>query len=217
MPASKFRPAAIALSATLLLTGCQGIVPGSERDPPRLYELSPKSTFENKLPRVRAQLIVETPVASSGITTSRIAVKVKRTTLDYYEKAEWTDVAPALVQTLLIESFDNSRAVLAVGREASGLRGDYVLKLELREFQAELYKGSNPQVHVRLNVKLMKMPDRRIIAGFRIARKRPAKGATLDQVVDAFDDALGAVMKRLVIWTVRSIHKHRTGRLRRPR
>ena len=45
-----------------------------------------------------------------------------------------------MVQTLMVESFDNFRCVVSVGRDTIGLRADYVLKSELREFQAE-YAG----------------------------------------------------------------------------
>ena len=55
-----------------------------------------------------------------------------------------------------------------VGRDTIGLRADYVLKSELREFQAE-YAGANdsnpPRIHVRINAKLVAMPRRTIEAG----------------------------------------------------
>ena len=98
---------ATALAAALVIAGCQSLIPGATRDPPRLYELTPKSTFDPNLPNVRGQLVVETPEAASGITTSKIAVKQKATTLDYYARSEWSDLAPRLVQTKMIESFEN--------------------------------------------------------------------------------------------------------------
>ena len=204
--------ASLVLGAGLVMTACQGIIPGAQRDPPRLYELTPKSTFPKDLPSINKQLIVETPHASAGLTSSRIAVKVRRTTVDYYEKSEWTDLAPNLVQTLLIESFDNSKRIVAVGREGSGLRADYVLKTELREFQVQLYGGGAPEVHIRLNVKLVKMPVREIVATARFATKAKSGGAKLDKIIAAFDDALGRVLKKTVVWTIREIHRRGGGR-----
>ena len=54
----------------------------------------------------------------------------------------WTDNAPLMVQTLLIESFESTRSIIAVGREAVGLRPDYVLHTDLREFDATYDDGS---------------------------------------------------------------------------
>jgi cholesterol transport system auxiliary component len=201
------RAAAMVLGVSLLATACQNIIPGSSRDPPRLYELTPKSTFPKTLPRINKQLIIETPHASSGLQSSRIAVKVRRTTLDYYERSEWTDLAPNLVQTLLIESFDNSRRIIAVGREGSGLRADYVLKTELREFQAQLYNRGVPEVHIRLNAKLVAMPRREIVASSNFGVTIKSKGPEIDKIIATFDDALGKILKRTVTWTILEIHK----------
>src|SRR4051812_24090334 len=142
---------------TLVLGACA--LPGAG-EPPQLYTLTPKSTFETTLPKVDWQLVIERPVASSGLNSQRIALQRSPVTVDYFARANWTDSAPLLVQTLLIESFENTGKIAAVTRETSQLRADYILQTELREFQAE-YDKSNapPEVRVRLNGKLIRMPD----------------------------------------------------------
>ena len=40
----------------------------------------------------------------------------------------------------MIEAFDSSDAIVAVGRDAAGLRADYFLQSDLRDFQAS-YAG----------------------------------------------------------------------------
>lgn len=208
--ARSLAPALLALAAA----GCQGLIPGASRDPPRLYELSPKSTFDPALPRIRGQLVVETPEAASGLTTSKIAVKQKVTTLDYYARSEWSDLAPRLVQTKLIESFENTRKIVGVGREGSGLRSDYVLKSELRHFEAQLYEGAKPQIHVVINVKLVKMPEREIVANQSFERKHEAASADIDALIDAFDEALGGALKRIVEWSLREMDARDRGIVR---
>jgi cholesterol transport system auxiliary component len=206
--------AALAAAAALALAGCQSIIPGASRDPPRLYELSPKSTFDPALPRVRSQLVVETPDSASGLQTSRIAVKQKATTLDYYARSEWTDLAPRLVQTKLIESFENSGKIVSVGREGSGLRSDYVLKSELRHFEAQLYDSEKPMIRVVINVKLVKMPVREIVANRSFERTHKLEKAEIDQLVEGFDEALGGVLKRIVEWSIREMDMRDRGVIR---
>jgi cholesterol transport system auxiliary component len=206
----------VAVPGSLAAAGCQSLIPGAGRDPPRLYEPTPKSTFAPDLPVVGAQLIIETPQAAAGLQSARIAVKEKATTLDYYARSDWTDVSPRLVQTMLLKSFENSGKILAVGREGSGLRSDYILKTEIRHFQAELYEGPIPNVNVEFNVKLVKMPEREIVATAAYARKWKSASANLDDVIEAFDEALGGVLRRVVEWTIREIDKleRRAGRPR---
>lgn len=202
---------ALLLGAVFALSGCQGLIPGLDRPPPRLYELTPKSTFDKSLPRITSQIIVETPNASSGLTSSRIAVKERPVTLDYYAQSEWTDLAPNLVQTLMVESFENSKRALSVAREGSGLRSDYILQSDLREFQAELYRGPQPIVHIRINVKLIRMPSREIIANQSFEAEITSKSDTIDDVIETFDETLGKVLKQVVQWTVRRINREERG------
>ena len=206
--------AAAALAAAFAASACQGLIPGASRDPPRLYELSPKSTFDPTLPRVRSQLVVESPESASGLQTSRIAVKQRPTTLDYYARSEWTDLAPRLVQTKLIESFENSGKIVSVGREGSGLRSDYILKSELRHFEAQLYETERPLIRVVVNVKLVKMPAREIVANRSFERTEKVAAADIDKLVEGFDEALGGVLKRIVEWSIREMDMRDRGVVR---
>lgn len=194
-----------ALSLASALTGCGvgELLPG-QGPPPRLFRLSPKSTFDADLPTVDWQLVIEEPISPTGLSTTRIPLQRRAVELEYYARANWTDRAPAMVHTLAVESFENSNRIIAVGRESLGLRSDFILKLDLREFQTEYSGDGPPNAHVRLNAKLVQMPQRTIIGSQRFTRKIAAKADTLEDIVEAFDDALGKVLKDLVTWTLRS-------------
>jgi cholesterol transport system auxiliary component len=169
------------------------------------YTLSPKTTFQNPPPKVDWQLVVEKPVAAAGIDTARVALSRNPYQVEYFAKAAWTDNAPSMVQTLMIDSFQNSGSIVGVGREAIGLRPDYLLKTDLREFQAN-YRGNDPvpEVHVKMIARLVKLPERRIIASMTADRRAKAAGTKFTDVVDAFDEALGGVIKRIVMFTLKA-------------
>lgn len=193
------RAAGLALAGSL--AAC-GVIP-KVNEPVNLYTLTPKTTFAGKLPGVSWQLVVETPVSASSLDTPRIALQRTPLTFEYYADSAWTDNAPSMVQTLLIESFESTGRIRAVGREAIGLRPDFILKTDLREFEA-IYSGDNPvpTVWVRMNAKLVSMPDRRIIASKTFGTEIPATGTALKDVVEAFDEALGRVLKEIVLFTL---------------
>ena len=90
-----------------LLGGCIPELPGSGA-PPKLYDLTPKSTFAADLPRADWQLIIEIPIAPASLDTNRIALRRAPTTIEYFKGVSWVDRAPRMVQTLLVESFENS-------------------------------------------------------------------------------------------------------------
>ena len=189
----------IAAAGLLALGACQ--LPGGG-EPPSLYTLTPKSTFSPDLPKVDWQLIVETPIAAAGLNSSRIALQRSPVTLEYYANANWTDVAPLMVQTLLIESFENSKKIVAVSRESTTLRADYLLKTELREFQAEYDDSGPPRARVRINAKLARMPDRSIIGSYTVEQMSRATSTDMSSIALAFDEALGGALRRIVEWTL---------------
>jgi cholesterol transport system auxiliary component len=192
-----------ALLCTLLLAGCANVLPG-RGVPPKLFSLSPKSTYSAGLPTVNWQLVVEVPITAETLDTARIALSRDRYTLDFYGNARWAERAPVMIQTLLVESFENTGKIVAVARQATDLRADYVLKTDLREFQAELSADGRPTVRVRINAKLVKMPERIIIAAFKSERAVVAESSDLIAVVGAFDTALGKVLKQVVEWALKA-------------
>lgn len=189
-----------------LLSGCEGLLPQIAGPPPDLYTLTPKSKFDADLPHVNLQLVVEEPYAAGSLNTDRIALSNSLTQLQYFAGARWTERAPRMVQTLLVESFENTGRIVAVGRQAIGLRSDYNLKSDLREFQAEYFHGSaNPTIRVRVNLKLVKQPRREIVASETFEAEVVATGTTMDEIIRAFDDALGKVLRHAVIWTLETM------------
>jgi cholesterol transport system auxiliary component len=109
-----------------------------------------------------------------------------------------------MIQTLVVESFENSGKIVAVGRESLGLRADFVLKLELREFQSDYSGGAVPNAHVRLNAKLVRMPQRTIVGSQSFEAKVGANADRIEDIVAAFDSALGKTLKDLVLWTLQT-------------
>jgi cholesterol transport system auxiliary component len=207
-PAKAVRLGAV-LALALLVPGCGGNLLGLPEGPaPDIYTLTPKSTFDNDLPKVKWQLVVDQPTAARGLDTDRIALHPEPTEIKYYAGARWTDRAPDMVQTLMLESFENTGKIVAVGRQTIGLRSDFNLVSDLREFQAEYTKGNDiPSVRVRINVKIVKQPRQQIIASNNFERVVEAKGPSVNDVVLAFDDALGKVLRRVVEWTLVTANK----------
>ncbi len=199
-----FRLATLA-GVVVLLAGCQFIsAVDAATEPQDLYTVTPKSTFDPDLPSVYWQLAVEAPAAAANLNTGRIAIAMTPTSTDYYAKAAWTDRAPLMVQTRIVDSFENTRKIVAVARESIGLRANYVLQPDLRNFEALYYYGKPPIVRVRIIAKLVRMPDRQIIGVGSFERCVRARADSVPKVVDAFDQALGGVIKRLVAWTLRT-------------
>lgn len=217
-PGPALRACLVALAA-LSLAGCSGLATlGAVTRPVALYEVSPKSTYDADLPEITAQLVVEEPTAASSVNTDRIAVKPNFYQVEYFPTARWVDRAPQMVQTRLLESFENSERVASVGRQAIGLSADYTLVSDLREFQAEVSDGpGSPLVAmVQLNLKIIKAPQGLILASRSFSAESPVASEEMHDIVAAFDEALGSTMKAAVQWTIRRIAEFEAGSLATP-
>jgi cholesterol transport system auxiliary component len=194
----------LALLSCLELGACAAALELARPAPPRLYELTPRSTFTAGLPAVDARLAVEVPTATAGLNVARIALRPSPTTLEYYARASWIDVVPVMVQNVLTESLDDAGRLDVLGRGVVGVRADFALLSHVREFQAE-YRGAGvaPQIRVRLQARLVRLPRRDSLAATSEEVVVQAASTSLPAIVEAFDAAFGEATERLVEWTIK--------------
>ncbi len=200
----------ISVLSLLGLASCTGLQTlRAASTPVDLYQLSPKSSFAPNLPNVDWQIVVDEPTAAAAVNTDQIAVKPNPFQVQYFPGARWVDRAPVLVQTLLVESFENSRKATSVGRQAIGLTPDFTLVTDLREFQAEVPENGEATliVNVRLNVKVVDEPEGHIIASESFDRVMRLDTTEILEVVMAFDYALGGTMREAVEWSLVEIDR----------
>lgn len=199
--------------ALSLLPGCAAITQlNTVATASDLFTLTPKSTFSANLPTLSEQLVVETPTATAAISGDQIAVQPTPLQVQYLPGVRWVDRAPLIVQTLLIESFENTDRVPAVGASGVGLRADYYVVPDLREFQGQVPSRAAPeaplQVLVRLNIKIVDAVDQRIIASKSFNELTFSATDAPEEVVAAFDEALGRVLRDSIEWSIRRISAH---------
>jgi cholesterol transport system auxiliary component len=197
------RPLTFAI-IVLSLAGCSKLFTEAPRP---LFRLTAPNDFSASLPHSNAQIVIATPYAPAGLDTQRIAMARSPESLDYLADGEWTDRAPAVVRTALIEAFENSKAVAAVGPDSLDLRADFVIEGDLRHFEAVYDSqaggaGGAPSVWVAIAVKLVKVPEHKILAQTLIAAHESAAANATPQIVDAFNGAMASVAKQVVAWTL---------------
>jgi cholesterol transport system auxiliary component len=194
------------LAFCLSIAACVSPLDLVSGEPPRLFELTSKSTFDDDLPKVKSRIAIDVPTATAGLNTAKIAVKPTPTQFEYYARARWVDVVPIMTQTLLLESFDNSEKIDVLGRGAYGLRANYGLIVDIREFQAEYQdEDEPPDVRIKLQIRLVEMPRRKTIASTAVIGLAKAKSKKMADIIVAFDQAFGWASKDLVSWTLRRI------------
>jgi len=194
------------LSAGLALGACTPFAL-TRREATTLHRLTPLTTVPDNLPVLDRRLLIEPPTAASGLNTARIPLRPDPTLLDYFANAQFVEVVPIMVQSLVRESVDATGALDVLGPDATGLRPDYVLRLHIQDFQAEYDRGLNqpPLINIRMQLRLLGLPRRESLATGRGQQTLRAEGTALETVIQAFDQAMGLVLRRIVTWTIEEI------------
>jgi cholesterol transport system auxiliary component len=188
--------------AALTLAGCGSII-GPQGPPAQIYLLQPTLAAVDG-PTVSWQLAVEQPTTVDSLNRQRIAI-YRGDTMDYYADSEWTDQAPALIQTLLVQAFEKSGKISGVARDSDGLHADYLLQLELRDFEARFDTADGaPTVVVTIVARMLKAPGREVVATLYSSHQAHASENKIPAAVAAFNQATGETMAEIVAWALRA-------------
>ncbi|MEO5621932.1 MAG: ABC-type transport auxiliary lipoprotein family protein [Dokdonella sp.] len=188
-----------AVGFVLALTGCGSLL-NVQRTPFTIY--SPRYTAAaSPGPSVNWQLIVETPLSSDTLDSARIQVMPTPGVLEVLPAARWRDSTPAMLRGLIVQGFEQSGRIVGVGSASSGMRADFALAVELRDFQLEMRAGG-PHAVVRFQARLLDYSSNRVLAAHAFTADVPAAGTEAASAFTAFEMALNTVIPELVDWTL---------------
>jgi cholesterol transport system auxiliary component len=193
----------VASVSTLGLAACSNII-GPPESPP-LYVLRPTFASAGRGPRAPWQLSVSLPVVPDSLDTDRIALVQPTSQMDYYANANWQDRLPMLVQGALLEAFEKSGRIDAVGRDTDGIKSDYLLLTDVRDFQAryDVADGA-PTAVVNITAKLIAVRSRVIVDTCPAHAEVAASQNSVAAVAQAFNQALGSALSQIVDWALRA-------------
>ena len=200
----KISHAVLVAMASLVLASCGGLNIGP---PPagQLYVLRPATTPPADAPVAQWQLAVALPDAPESLDTDRIALIRTQSVMDYYANSTWMDHTTQLVQSLLVEAFEKSGKINAVARETEGLRSDYILQTDIRDFEAQYdVQDGIPRVIVRISARLVNIPQRNVVSIITVTHEATASANSVPAVVAAFNTATGAALNEIVGWALRA-------------
>jgi phospholipid/cholesterol/gamma-HCH transport system substrate-binding protein len=182
-----------------IVAGLERMTGGGAKIPTTYYDLTAPRDFPPATKARAVQLVIPDPTALVMIDAQTILIRPPPPRADGAAKpALWGDSLPKLVQAKLIETFDNSNYLRAVGRPTDGFEGDHKLLIEIRTFQLSL--KPQPIAEIELSAKLMN--DKGGLVGSHVFRANaPAGGTDIAAAAAALDVAFGKVARELVIWT----------------
>lgn len=199
--------AVIGLTAGLAACGSLVELPNSG-PAPALYNLTAATSVQSysgsggDVPVV----LVEDPTAQSGINQRLIARRPSPTELQYFSGARWTARPTVMIQNALAETIEAAGLMSSRAQGGSPIPADYEVQVELRDFQAEYFGGTQvPEVHVRLAVTLVRLGPPQVLGQKIVDVRRGSAGGTLPAVIEAFNGATQDALAEAVNWALPKI------------
>lgn len=191
--------AIFAIATLLTLTACLSSGGGKTV----VYSPQVRIDAQSAWPNVGWSLVVGKPLASEALDSSSIAVRPQPGELQAYADAQWSDPAPDMLQTALVQAFEDSGKIASVGRQSAGLHGDLALLLDLRRFESVYDDPARPpSAVIEVQAKLLANSGNRVLATKNFLVTVPARDKEIPQVVDAFRSALTDLVGQMVAWTL---------------
>jgi cholesterol transport system auxiliary component len=146
---------------------------------------------------ITGQVLVAEPAAVQALSAQQILVRDETGTISFLGQAQWADNLPRLVQTRLIQTFENASSLKGVARPSSGAVADVQLISEIRSFQVAT--PSNLAV-VEISAKIVSDQSGRILNGRIFGARVPVAAVDGPNAARALDEALSSVMLDIVRW-----------------
>lgn len=163
----------------------------------------PGATFDLTAPRqgLRSgfsggQLAIAEPVSIQALEAERIIVKDPSGAVSFLGGGQWADRLPRLVQTRLVQTFENS-GVRAVARSGDRIVADYQITTDIRAFQVE---AATREAVVEISARLIQDRTGRIVNARIFSARAPVANIDAPGAAQGLDQALSIVLGDIVRW-----------------
>lgn len=187
----------VILAATLL-SGCVSKLLTSP--PPVTYDLAGVESAPSVKRRASAQVLVPEPFALQTLASQRIVV-TRGPLVAYYPNAQYPDTLPRLVQSRVIQAFEKSKGVRAIGRPGEGLSIDYQLLTNIRTFAFDV-TPSGRFAEIEIFTQIMNDRTGKVVESKLFKASVPVAEDTAPAAVTGLNAALDQVLVEMVAWAV---------------
>ncbi len=188
------------LAAIVMPLALSGLSACSSAPKNDTFDLSASPAVETTASARNRQLLIADPSALKAVDSEQVLVRVSGSEIRYLSNAQWSDKLSRMVQSKLVEAFENTGKLGGVGKPGQGLAIDYQLITDIRAFEIDA-SGSDRAV-VEISAKLLNDRNGTVKAQRAFSASLPTGGSTNEVYVRAMDRAFGQVTAEIVAWTM---------------
>ena len=163
------------------------------------FDLTPAHAFPSFEKAAKGPLAVAEPMTLIVFDTQKLVLRsASGSRTQMAGNVQWADTLPKLIQSKIVQSFENALSPTAVGRAADNFSADRQLLIDVRNF--ELMTSEQPTAMVELAAKIVGEGNR-VLDARTFSATAPATSTDAAAGAAALDRAFGKVATEIVIWT----------------
>lgn len=188
------------LACAVALGGCVSLLPKSK--PVHLYRFG-ETPAETTDAAVRSVGVFYSLGSFQRESSGDRLLAITGDRAAYLADTRWVAPAQVLFDQAVHRAFDGGKGDVRLVSRGEPARVDYLLRLEVRNFEARYEAGPNaaPLVLVRLRASITRNGDRSTVAERLFEARTPASVNRVSAIVAAYDAGTTEVLRQLVAWT----------------
>src|SRR5690606_16061200 len=149
------------------------------------------------------QILIPEPAALKSLDSEQVVIRVSPSEIQYLARSQWGDRLPRLVQSKLVEAFENSGRLGGVGKPGQGLAIDYQVVTNIRAFEVDT-SGADV-ARVEISVKILNDRNGTVRAQQVFSANAAVSGSDNRAFIAALDRAFAKVAGEIVEWSLRAM------------
>ncbi|HML27839.1 MAG TPA: ABC-type transport auxiliary lipoprotein family protein [Hyphomicrobium sp.] len=181
-----------------ILAGLERMTGGGKKASAPIIDLEPPTKFPKIAKIPDGQLLVPEPDVVGSVFNDQVAIMTPAGERSDAVSAKWPDTLSRVVQSRIVQSFENAGYLKVIGHQPETLDVDYQLLIDLRSFQ--IVASDTPSAEISFSAKIVSKDGK--ILGARIFNASvPATITDQAGVAAALNQAFDKVAVELVVWT----------------
>lgn len=177
------------------LSGCSFL---NQDEPLPLYTLKSAPTECHQVSF--DSVAIELPSAEASLDTERIALTPSLYERDYLANGQWPDRLPRVIQEVFQTTLSERWGGGVVNRMAGGLQVKYLIQTDIQDFSVYNLGTAYPEVHIKMNLKLVDLRARAVIDGQIFCITEPACSPSMGALVEAFNNGVHHLLDQAMPW-----------------
>jgi phospholipid/cholesterol/gamma-HCH transport system substrate-binding protein len=170
---------------------------GEPATPKTIYDLDIPQDFASPKKLLKEQLVMPVPTAILQLDTQRFLLEPNKEFAGF-ANAQWADGIPKMLQTKLIQSFENYDVAHAPLRSTDNPGTNTQLVVDLRSFQIDT--KSELTAEIGFSVRILNK-DGQVVASRLFQQRSKLDGSDPPAAVAAFNEAFARIATDLITWT----------------